>query len=509
MKIQKARFLLPFLAMALLFWSCTNLDETPLSSVTPENFYQTEAELVSAVVPVYANLLGYSWGDYMFLQEVSSDEIFIPQRGGDWGDGGVWRELHEHKWTPTHGMVNSAWVAAYTGIARANSVLENLANSPSQSPLKPVFTAEVRVLRAFYYWWLMDLYGGVPVVTAATTDPKNPPRPNTRAEVFDFIVSEINAALPDLEVSFGAGNWGRVSRGAAQTLLATVYLNAQVYTGTPRWNECIQACDAVINSGQYNLLANYSDFFKLANEGPGNVESIWVVGHKPQDGVGFLRFMATLHYNQLPQNPWNGFSVCADFYNKFDTTDARYDHMLVGPQFVLGGTNAGQPAFDRQGNRLIFTPESPIIGATEGNGVRILKWQVDPAQNGGNAGNDFAIFRYAHVLLTKAEALNELNGPNQQSIDLINQVRARAFEPDKPIALADFSTKEALRNRILDERGYEFLWENFRRIDLIRTGRFLEPWTLKEASDGPHRQLYPIPQIQLDANPNLVQNPGY
>jgi hypothetical protein len=509
MKNYKLRFLMPLYLISLLLWSCTNLDETPLSSVTPDNFYQTEQELVSAVVPVYSSLNDYTWGEYMFLQEMSSDEIFVPQRGGDWGDGGVWRELHEHKWTPSHGMMNSAWNAAYRGVARANSVLENMEKSPSQSPLKPVFTAEVRVLRAFYYWWLVDEFGGVPVVTAAIIDPKKPPQPNTRQEVFDFIVNEINAALPNLEVSFGGGNHGRVTRGAAQTLLATVYLNAQVYTGVPKWNECVQACEAVINSGMYNLLPSYSDFFKLANDGPSNVESIWVVGHKQQDGVGFVRFMATLHYNQLPQNPWNGFSVLADFYNKFDTSDVRYSHMLVGPQFVLAGPNAGQPAFDRQGNRLDFTVESPIIGATEGNGVRILKWQVDPAQSGGNAGNDFAIFRYPHLLLTKAEALNELNGPNQESIDLINQVRARCFEPDKPIALADFSTKEALRNRILNERGFEFLWENFRRQDQIRTNHWLEAWTLKPASDGPHRQLYPIPQVQLDANPNLRQNPGY
>jgi hypothetical protein len=509
MKNRKLHWLMPLLLIPLALWTCTNLDETPLSSVTPENFYQTEEELISAVMPVYASLRDYSWGDYMFLQEHSSDEIFVPQRGGDWGDGGIWREVHDHKWTPTHGFVGGAWNAAYRGIAYANSVLENMATSPSQSPLKPIFTAEVRVLRAFYYWWLVDLYGGVPIVTAATVDPKNPPTPNTRQEGYDFIVREITESLPSLQTSFGGGNYGRVTRGAAQALLATVYLNAGVYTGTPRWSECIAACDAVINSGLFKLLPTYADVFKLANEGPNNTETIWIVGHKALDGVGFFRFMATLHYNQLPQNPWNGFSVLADFYNRYDTTDARFKHMLVGPQFVLAGPNAGQPAFDRQGNRLIFTPGSPIVGASEGNGVRILKWTVDPSQNGGNAGNDLAIFRLSHIMLAKAEALNELNGPSQASIDLINEVRARCFEPDKPIALANFNTRQLLRNRILDERGFELLWESFRRQDLIRADRFLEAWTLKAVSDGPHRKLFPIPQSQLDANPNLRQNPGY
>ncbi len=509
MKKYKLHVLLPLLLLSLILATCTNLDETPFSAVTPENFYNTEAELIAAVMPVYATLRDYSWGDYMQLQEHSSDELFVPQRGGDWGDGGFWREIHDHKWTPNHGAVNGAWVSAYGGIARANSTLENLASSPSSSPLKPVFTAEVRVLRAFYYWWLVDLYGGVPVVTAAIVDPKNPPTPNTRQEVYNFIVKEITEALPSLETTHSSANFGRVTKGAANALLATVYLNAEVYTGTPKWSECVQACEAVINSGLYNLLPSYAEVFKLANEGPSNSETIWTVGHKALDGVGFFRFMATLHYNQLPQNPWNGFSVLADFYNKFDTTDARHDHMLVGPQFVLGGPNAGQPAFDRNGNRLDFTPGSPIVGASESNGVRILKWSVDPAQNGGNAGNDFAIFRYSHILLTKAEALNELNGPTQQSIDLVNQVRARCFDPDKPIALANFSSKQALRDRLLDERGFELLWEDFRRQDLVRTGKFLDAWTLKAPSDGAHRKLFPVPQSQLDANPNLRQNPGY
>ncbi|MGH7451429.1 MAG: RagB/SusD family nutrient uptake outer membrane protein, partial [bacterium] len=142
--------------------------------------------------------------------------------------------------------------------------------------------------------------------------------------MFDFVVKEINEALPNLKSSHSSEDYGRVTKGAANALLATVYLNASVYTSTPKWSECVQACDAITNSGMYRLLPTYKEVFQLANEGPGNPESIWVVGHRAQGGVGFNRFMATLHYNQLPQNPWNGFSVVADFYNKFDTSDARF-----------------------------------------------------------------------------------------------------------------------------------------------------------------------------------------
>ncbi len=509
MKNYRFLFLLAFLLILMLFSTCTDLSESPFSSVTPDNFYKTEAELIAAVVPVYSSLRSLSWGEGIHMQEVSSDEIFVPTRGGDWDDGGKWRQLQEHNWDATNAAVRDGWNDYYTGVARANATLENLRTSTSGSDLIPIAIAEVRVLRAYFYWLLGDLYGGVPIVTSAVQDPDNPPAPNTRQQVYDFIIDEVTEALPDLESTFGGESYGRLTLGAANTFLATVYLNAEVFTGTPRWSECVTACDAVINSGLYELLPEYKDNFLLANEGADNPENILVTANKVEGGMGFVRFMATLHYNQLPQTPWNGFSVLADFYNSYDTSDVRFVHMLAGPQFVLGGPNAGDPALDRQDNPLNFTVDSPLMGATESNGVRILKWEVDPNMSGGNAGNDYAIFRYPHVLLSKAEALNELNGPNQESLDLIDSVRVRCFDPFVPLSLSDFSTKEALRDRILDERGFEMLWEGFRRQDQIRTGHFLEAWTLKPADSDDHTLIFPIPQTQLDANPKLVQNPGY
>jgi hypothetical protein len=211
--------------------------------------------------------------------------------------------------------------------------------------------------------------------------------------------------------------------------------------------------------------------------------------------------MASLHYNQLPQTPWNGWSVVSDFYNKYDADDARRDVLLEGPQLVLAGSNAGQPALDRQNSPLVFTVEvNNLDAANEGEGVRVLKWNVDPGQSGGDAGNDFAIFRYATILLTKAEALL-MQGDAGGALDLVNQVRARAFEPDEPLA-------SVTRDDILDERGFELFWENFRRQDLIRTGHFEDTWPFKTVGD-PNKRIFPIPQIQLDANPKLVQNPGY
>ncbi len=500
MTTQPLRVLWAFVALVLFFWGCTDLEKQPKSSVTAENFFKTEAELVAAVVPVYQSLANFTWEPPMFLQEVSSDEIVIPQRGGDWGDGNIWKDLHRHEWKPTLGFINDAWVRLYGGVARANSVLEVLANA-EQTALVTTFISEVRVLRAYFYFHLMDLFGGVPIVTAAVPDPDNPPAQNTRTEVYNFVVKEINEALPNLEVSVGSGGWGRVTQNAAHAILATVYLNAEVYTGTARWNECVAECDAIINSGLHALNDNYFDTFDPTKEGAGNPELIWVVGHERQNGVGFFRHMATLHYNQLPWTPWNGFSVVADFYNRYDPDDVRRSQFLVGPQVWLAGPNAGQPTTDRQGNPLVFTVEiGDINNATEGEGPRVLKWPVDPAATNNNAGNDFAIFRYATILLTKAEALHRL-GDVGGATALVNQVRARAFEPDKPLAAATLDD-------ILNERGFELFWENFRRQDLIRHGKWGNSWAFKTANE-PHRTIYPIPQSQLDANPNLQQNPGY
>ena len=490
------RFSVPLLITVLFTWSCTDLEETPYDLVTPGNFYKTEAELTAAVVPVYNGLNQTQWGDYMFLQDVSSDAIVVPTRGGDWDDGGTWRALQLHSWDATLGFVGGGWGNTFGAIAKANSTLDALAMA-EQTDLVKTYVGETKILRALYYWWLIDLYGDVPLVTSSENDPDNPPSRTARAEVFDWIVGEINAALPDLEENHGSAGHGRVTKGAANTLLATLYLNAEVYTGTAKWAECKAACDAVINSGQYQLLSTVADVFSFANEGAANTEYILTLGHLPLDGVTSFRHMATLHYNNIPASPWNGFSVLTDFYNSYEEGDARLDQILVGQAYVLAGPATGDSAFDRQGNPLAFTVEFPLIDANESAGPRMLKWPIDPAMTGWFSGADYAVFRYSHVLLMKAEADFNLSGGG---LTELNHVRTRAGLD----ALASIDA-----DAILAERGHELLWESYRRQDLIRHGKFLEAWTHKDASDGAHRVLFPVPQSQLDANPNLDQNPGY
>lgn len=478
----------------LVSGSCTDLTESPFDLVTPDNFYNTEIELTAAVVPVYNSLAQMQWSDYVNLQGVSSNAIAVPTRGGDWDDGGTWRALQEHTWNATLSFVGGGWAGAYGGVARANSTLDNLGRA-EQTDLVITFTAEVRVLRALFYWWLMDLYGGVPIVTDAETG--DPPLQNTRAQVFTFIVDEINVALPDLEDSHGAVGYGRVTTGAANTLLATVYLNAEVYTGTAKWAETLAAANAVINSGLYELMPSVMDVFAFENEGVANTEYILVSAAVPLDGVTSSRHMATLHYTQIPPTPWNGFSVLTDFYNSYDAADDRLDQILVGQQYVLAGAALGDSAFDRQGAPLVFTVTYPMIDATEADGPRILKWPIDPAMSGWFSGADFAVFRYSHVLLMKAEAEFNISNGGLASLNLVHE---RAGLPALTAITAD---------AIFQERGHELLWEGFQRQDQIRNGTFLDTYTLKTTVSESFRVLYPIPQSQMDANPNLVQNTGY
>jgi len=220
--------------------------------------------------------------------------------------------------------------------------------------------------------------------------------------------------------------------------------------------------------------------------------------------------MRALHYNQYSggETPWNGFSTIADTYNAFDAADLRRQIFLAGPQL---NQVTGLPATDRAGAPLIFDPNIPNDAQTgEGNGVRILKWPVDPNHLDRENGNDYAIFRLAEIYLIKAEALNEqsaANGP--AAVALINTVRARVFSPPKPLATT--LTQQQIRDAILNERLFEFTAETKRRQDLIRFGKFNQPWLFKSAASltQPYRVLMPIPLTQLGTNPKLVQNAGY
>src|SRR5712691_1123442 len=432
---------------------CTNLDETPPSLITSSNFFRNEAEVLAGLAGVYAQLRSTApEGTIYDANEVSADEIVVPIRGSDWNDNGQWIDLHNQTWTPTSAAAtnffNGAWNNAYTGVARANLFLS--AVQPATFANKASVVAEGRALRAFYYYILLDMFGGVPIVT--TTEVALRPR-STRRELFDFIEKELIAARDSgLPATWGAADNGRLTKGAADAILANMYINAGVFTkdGTAAspinattYNTClgvtvtggdacaaaIAAADRVLNAG-YQLADSFPQNFRFDNyKSP---ENIFVVKFIAADGLGMGITMAALHYCQYaPLTPWNGFATLAQTYNAFDPTDKRRNTILIGPQVdVLSGAPAtvrvsgACPASG--GTPLVFTDTiRDIRSASEAEGPRIYKWPADPAHVQQNSGNDFAWFRLGEILLIKAEALNEQSAGSAAALVLLNQLRNR------------------------------------------------------------------------------------
>lgn len=489
---------------------CTDLEESPTSAITPNNFFKNSDEVIGGVASVYAALRGTMWG-YYNLSQVSSDENIVPTRGSDWFDNGRWLDLYRHTWTPTSGSgledISGVWNDLFGGVARANVVLQAL--ETTEVPDKAIVQAEMKALRAFYYYLLMDFFGGVPIVTTTEVKPREQA---TRAQVFAFIEKEMTDARASLPDAWPAANYGRLTKGAVDAVLANMYINAQVFTGTvtptgltrgtAKWTEAAAAADRVLNSGRYSLSANWRSNFTATNEN--SPENIFVIRHSTKvPGIGLTFVMRGLHYNSFSASPWNGFATIATTYNAFDDADDRKKVFLVGPQVDL---LTGAPIKDRAGNPLVFTPEiRDASQAGEGEGARVYKYPVDPAFNGGDNGNDYVYFRLAEMMMVKAEALNEL-GQTPAAVAIVNQVRSRAFTPAKPLATT--LSQAALRDAIFNERLFEFVGEAKRRQDMIRAGTYTNARLFKQAS-APFRILMPIPQNQIETNPLLKQNPGY
>jgi len=509
---------------------CTDLTETPNDALTPENAFKTEAEVLAGVAAVYADLRGVQFVGYLTLNELTTDAMIVPTRGNDWGDNGRWLEIHRQTWTANSSSalddMNGAWNTLFGGIAKANLMIGVIEKAGGTTA--PRTLAELRTLRAWYYYMLQDLFGGVPLVTS--TELKQNPRA-TRTEVFAFIEKELKesrAALPD---KWPAGGYGRVTQGVADAILASLYLNAGVFSkndgvSATSYNSCnvqvsgaitgcqaaINAADAVINSGVFSLNPTWKKNFSIDNEG--SPENIFVVVHTSAQALGGNFPMRTLHYSQLSTGwggPWNGFATLAETYQAFLPTDERRGMWLAGQAFSF---ETGLPVNDRTGSPLMFNPViANAEAAGEGDGVRFNKFPPLPnAPSGNGHPNDFPFFRLAEMYLIKAEALNEL-GQTGAAITEINRIRALHFTPPNPISAG--LSQAQVRDAILLERLLEFTGEGKRRSDLIRHGKFLNQWSTTMANGKvskigePFRILMPIPATQIGANPLLTQNPGY
>lgn len=548
--MKKSLFLILVLLIANPFFqSCTNLDEELFSEVTPDNFFSTDQENVSALGAAYTQFADFASGDVWSLQDVSTDEMVVPTRGSDWDDGGAWRRLHLHSFSKEDGSYNGGWNFGFGGVNTANRLIYQFSTlvetGQVDADVAAAYIGELKAVRGFFYWQLIDMYGNVPLVfDFATADAS--PATTPRAEVYAAVVADLEEAIPQITKTVDGTTYGRMNYYAGQTLLAKLYLNAQVYSGTAQWDKAIAACDEVINSGKYSLESNYFANFNVDNAS--SKEFIFAIPYDQVFFQGFNVAVRTLHYGSqetynLTAQPWNGFCTLEEFYNSYSDDDIRKGDVgtLDGPATKRGNFIAGYQykaggglvmddggSNDPDGKPLNFgsigdgVPQINELGpnAYRQAGVRIGKWEIGMGSMPDNMSNDYAVFRYADVLLMKAEALWR-KGNSAEALVLVNQIRERAGVPvltslDGPLSF-DVESGSVAGGELFNEIGREMFAENHRRQDLIRWGYYtdVEKWLLPVNNPGDvvrtdaNTTLFPIHKDKIAANPNLTQNPGY
>mgnify|MGYP000997131449 CR=1 FL=1 len=522
--------------------SCTKLKDDSYTTIISNQFQPTGDDLASLLGTAYSSwrFLLLDWDGLWRAQELSGDQQVIPARPNGWVDGGVYKRIHQHTWTADEGIVVQTWNRTFSGITNCNRIIYQIESGMIPvAENKEAVIAELKVLRAAYYAILCDIYGNVPIVTKFDLPEGFLPEQNSRKEVYDFIVKEIESNIHLLSDKNDQTTYGKFNKWAANALLARVYLNAEVYSGTAQWQKVIASCDAIINSGAgYILENNQKNVFVTDNQ-----NSKEIVFALPLDENYTNNWNAfDLHMQSLPSEsqatynllsaPWGGMCAVPQFISSFDKDDIRKQrNWIQGQQYSA----AGQPLVVGLGaykdKPLNLINEVPSIDASEAiHGFRLGKFEIKQGA-AVQLSNDYPIFRYAEVLMMKAEALLR-TGKADEAAQLVTQIRQRAF-PDYPAKAlvtgselqagssydygqrdSNGSTKEGGADikygRFLDELGWEFDQEAHRRTDLIRFGVFsTKSWFSHKATKNANRNLFPIPRPALNTNSNLVQNPGY
>lgn len=533
-------FALSVLAMSLSLTSC--LDETPKDQIPETEIYDSANSLyVNAVASLYnyigaheegEGLQGTCRGIYDY-NTLTTDEAIIPIRGGNWYDGGLWENMYNHTWTATDTDLYNVWKYLYKVIVLSTKSLETIEKHKAllTEQQRVDYTAEVRAVRAMYYYYAMDMFGRIPILQSSTQKTADI-RQSNRSDVFWYVVKELQDVAPLLanEHSNLQGNYyGRVTRPVAWFLLAKLSLNAEVYTdddwtdssrpdgktimfdidGNKKnaWQTCIHYCDLITAAG-YKLEADYSKNFTVHNEG--STENIFTI---PLDKILYLNefhyLFRSRHYAH--GGAYSGASengTCATLHtmavNGFgtETPDARLDMNFYTGKVEVDGKYV---TLD-DGTPLEYKPlaveenltASPYL---ETAGARMKKYEVDRTaySDGRMPDNDIVLYRYADVLLMKSEA-KVRNG--ESGDEEMNAVRSRVGMPSLSATL----------DNILNERLLELVWEGWRRQDMIRFGTYDKQYdihTPSEADKKGYTTVFPIPEKAHELNPNLKQNPGY
>lgn len=563
---MKATIKITLLAVAIFFGSCTDLGEEILDeSLTGDT---KDTDLVrGSIAPAYGMLPEfYRHTRYFAVQEISTDEAILPYRGGrDWGDNGIYIELHQHTYTPVHSNIQQCWDYLTRMISRTVTAINVLAPIAETDGEAKTFLAEARGLRAFYNMITLDLWG----LAFQKDDPNELSIILRGSEAVDYIKSEFEAVVGDLRTDVGPG---RLTQGGVYGLLARLHLNAAVWRDpyaagfdftNADMDKVIEYANMVINSGQYELSSEYFACFN--NENHTNRELVFAVDQRPDlnghNRMSYFSMSDNFYGNPLfPRgNGTDGPGITPDFYESWveangavdpAEADARFywERMIIPADSAIAAedfeVNRGiyrglQYGLQNTGRRLPFI-QSPdgrykigklrdwrraeagayvdfikeinftAEGSDYNTGYRVEKYQwsksSDTGRNKGEA--DLVIVRLADLYMMRAEAKLR-KGDAAGALDDVNFVRAsRTARPElTPEPLAEMNTDILFR-----ERGFEFYWEHQRRTDMIRFGKYEDTWTEKTDSDVKKR-LFPIPQTAIDGASNnpgyLVQNSGY
>lgn len=533
-------FALSVLALSLSLTSC--LDETPKDQLPETEIYDSANSLyVNAVASLYnyigaheegEGLQGTCRGIYDY-NTLTTDEAIIPIRGGNWYDGGLWENMYDHTWTATDTDLYNVWKYLYKVIVLSTKSLETIEKYKAflTEQQRVDYAAEVRAVRAMYYYYAMDMFGRIPILQSSTQKTADI-RQSNRSDVFWYVVKELQDVAPLLanEHSNLQGNYyGRVTRPVAWFLLAKLSLNAEVYTdddwtdssrpdgktimfdidGNKKnaWQTCVHYCDLITAAG-YTLEADYTKNFAVHNEG--STENIFTI---PLDKILYLNefhyLFRSRHYAH--GGAYSGASengTCATLHtmavNGFgtETPDARLDMNFYTGKVEVDGKCVTMD----DGTLLEYKPLAVEVNLTaspylETAGARMKKYEVDRTaySDGRMPDNDIVLYRYADVLLMKSEA-KVRNG--ESGDEEMNAVRSRVGMPSLSATL----------DNILNERLLELVWEGWRRQDMIRFGTYCNQYdihTPSEADKKGYTTVFPIPEKAHELNPNLKQNPGY
>ncbi|MGK7393580.1 MAG: RagB/SusD family nutrient uptake outer membrane protein [Candidatus Cyclobacteriaceae bacterium M3_2C_046] len=472
--------------LILVFTSCQDefLNLTPVSQLNVNDFYKTALDMENAVNAAYASLHPIYEDMYVFA-EVRSDNATVPISGSVTTQD----EFDRFYISSTNPLIDDMWENLYRGIARTNVVIGRIENVNMEEGLKSRFEGEIKFLRALMYFHLVSIYGDVPLVTneISSVDEGYQHVRVPKEEIYDLILQDIDFAKQVLPERYQDDkNIGRATKGAAKTLLAKVYMKQGDYANA------LTELKSIIDSNQYDLLDNYEDIFDPAQAN--HKESIFEVQYKGMGaGVGssFQNSFAPQFSGQEVVEVGSGFGnnvPTEDLVEAFSDDDLR-KAISVQPGFTFNGVYTAKPYTAKFLGGVPFQPS--------------------------DADNNFPVFRYADVLLMYAEALNEQGFvPEGDAFMYLNEVRIRAGLPPISTTSTDPELKvenqEDFRLALEEERRLELAFENHRWFDLVRTDRAIPVMTSKGFDVSPYQLIFPIPQSQIDVNPDAIsQNPGY